>query len=368
MDIGSAHWKALDRARGIEPTPASLDRLAAQVGQEVARWAFSQWRWRQRAKAKFALADEMLFTAEALEQASHERVAAYHASLFVPGEPVVDLTVGIGSDLIALARRGPAIGFEIDGERAAYARHNLRVHGVSADVIVSDALAADLSAYSGVFVDPSRRSEGRRLRKGLESYLPAPSAVLGRVLPGAQLVFKLSPLDVDPELESLGKVRFLSFGRECREALVERGDRGRSAVHVESGAELEATEAPPRSEVPQAWLHELDPAAIRAGAAGRLGWERLGDAPAYLTGQVPLTTVWANSHRVLGQEKADVKRLKALLAKLGGRVVAVKSSGPPQEAEAWCRRLATQGDRHVAVALYPVGRSLRAAVLDWPHA
>src|SRR5688500_1564819 len=116
--MDAARQRALDLAEGQAATAPNIERVSREVGAEAARWAFLQWELRARARAKFARADEMLFTREALEQATHERVAEYHASRFPHDELVVDMTAGIAADLIALAKRGPAIGYELDSERA----------------------------------------------------------------------------------------------------------------------------------------------------------------------------------------------------------------------------------------------------------
>jgi hypothetical protein len=128
---------ALELSRDLTATPANILRIAKATSDEAARWAFGQWELRAKARTKFAEADRMLFVREALEQATGEAIARYHASRFPEGAPVVDMTAGVGADLIALARRGPAIGYELDPERAMCAAWNLRVHGVEAEVRVT---------------------------------------------------------------------------------------------------------------------------------------------------------------------------------------------------------------------------------------
>src|SRR5579862_2583969 len=94
--------RALETVRGWEPTAANLSKAGKLLSPELARGAFGQWELRRRAKAKFERAEEMWFGREALEQATHEQVARYHASLFPAGALVHDLTTGLGGDLIAL--------------------------------------------------------------------------------------------------------------------------------------------------------------------------------------------------------------------------------------------------------------------------
>ena len=114
MNISDQHFEALAALRDQAPTPKNLERAAREHGIEAARWAIGQWELRKKAVGKFKQAAEMLFTAEALEQSTHEAVAKWRASQFPEGALVADLTTGIGGDLIALAKRGPVLGFDLD--------------------------------------------------------------------------------------------------------------------------------------------------------------------------------------------------------------------------------------------------------------
>jgi hypothetical protein len=122
--------EVLAAAAGRSFTPANLDRLAKQFGTELAAWALQQMDLRHRARTKFALAEQMIFVKEGLEQSTSEVVAKFHADRFPEGEKVFDLTAGIGADTIALARRGPVTAYEQDETRADCARWNLAVHGL----------------------------------------------------------------------------------------------------------------------------------------------------------------------------------------------------------------------------------------------
>lgn len=83
--------------------PRSLTAAADRFGTELANWAFAQDVLRDKAKERFVDVENMWFGREALEQATHPAVAAYHASKFPAGKNVVDLTCGIGADLKAIA-------------------------------------------------------------------------------------------------------------------------------------------------------------------------------------------------------------------------------------------------------------------------
>ncbi len=362
--------KALNLATGVEATPANIGRVARVCGVQEARWAFNQAALRDKAHVKFDRASEMLFTREALEQASSQRLAEYHASRFPEGQKVADLTAGIGSDLIALARRGPAIGYEIDPERAECAQANLAVYGVSAEIRVKDCMAGRWD-FDYAFADPARRVDGERtLDPALFS--PPPDHLAIRFDDLKLGGMKLGPAMSDHRLESIGpRLEFLSFGGECREALVWRGSEassGRVAVHVESGEALAVGSSAPSAEEPGEFLFDVDPAAVRAHALGTLcqlhGLRQLGDARGYLTGSELATSVWLRAFRVLASGRFDERTLRALLRSWHSAAPVLRQSGTRLDLIALARRLTRAGDRPLELAFWPLGRSVRFSLLE----
>ena len=336
----------------------SRKAIEARFGTEAGRWASVQAELRAKARTRFGPdAARMLFVREALEQATHPAVAEYHASRFPAGTEVVDLTCGIGSDLIALSRRGPAIGYEIDPERAGYAGHNL---GPDTRIVAGDGLEVEPTDYA--WADPARRSEGRRLTDA-EAYAPPLSALALRAR--RLMGIKLSPLLPDAVLEGLGGgLEFVSHGGECREAVVWLGSEaepGRWAVQIGRTIErLPAALYPESASEPGAFLHEADPAAIRAHVLGGFGLDALGDTPGYLTGDEPLVSPWLRSYTILAHGAFDSRRVKEELRRLSLRVFEVKRRGVPDAVDTKARALIgkTEG-RPASIVLYAQGPSAR---------
>ena len=368
--------EALERAAGLLATPKNLERLASATSPEAARWAFRQQEFRARAKAKFALAEQMLFDSDGLEMASHERVAAFHAAHFPTGTLVADLGCGIGADTIALARRGPVVAFELDENRADIARHNVKVHGLEAEIRTADALAETWAA-DYAFADPARRTEATRLRDP-EAFFPPPRLIAERMA-GLKLgLLKLSPMLSDEFFQSLGgRTAFVSFDGECREALVEVGESANGqapyrAIRVETGASLEESQgiSADMREDPGAFLLEANPAAIRAHAldllANGLDAAPLGDSNGYLTAEVwnPQSpdADWVRAFQVLGHGRADLRRIRAELQRLDLRIDAVKLRGVREDPARWQRNLRGEGRYGAVLCLYSVGKSLRYAL------
>jgi hypothetical protein len=364
--IDPQRLRALAMAKGLPLTPAQIARVAREVDEDSARWAFIQWDLRSRARAKFSRAGEMLFVREALEQATHENLAEYHASRFPEGALVADLTAGIGADLVALSRRGPVVGYELDPERAEYANWNAGQDGL---VKVEDSLTAAWD-FDYAFADPARRVEGRRTLDP-EDFSPNP-VLLAERMKGLKLGgMKLSPLLPDPFLESLGPgLEFVSLAGECREALVWTGSEsipGRWAVRAETGERLEAEEATSHADEPGEFLYEADPAAIRAHCLGTLcrvyGLVALGDSNGYLSGPTTVHSPWLKGYRVLYHGRADSKATRQALRSLGADTPVLKQRGAKLDLPLLAKEFSSQGSLPVALAIWPVGKSLRHTVL-----
>jgi hypothetical protein len=393
-------WQqALDLTQGVEPTPKSIERAAEALGPELARWAFGQWALREKARSKFTKASEMLFDRPGLEMATHEGLAAYHASRFPAEALVADLTAGIGADLIALASRGPVVGFELDEVRAEYARHNL---GLAAplpasppgrgeereirhswpEIRVADSLAAEWD-FEYAFADPARRTESARTWNP-DEFSPHPIRLAERFKSLKLAGMKLSPMLRDDFFRHLpGRIEFVSFGGECRESLVWMGteaEEGRYAVQVRRCAGTPVGQIPKvqseslasgkfgeTTEVAEAFLFEADPAAIRADALGTLsrltGTKLLADSNGYLTGAKPIESPWLTGYRVLADHPADLRRTNTVLRMLDAGTPVVKSRVARFDVETLRRQLRGEG-RELIVAVYAEGKKLRHSVLE----
>lgn len=145
---------------------------------------------------------------------------------------------------------------------------------------------------------------------------------------------------------------------------------GVRAVHIETGQMLSRSAPPPTTTEPETWLFEADPAAIRANALGELcsanRLTALGTSNGYLTGTGQVESPFLKPYHVLRASKPDIKALKEHLKELGADRPVVKSRVGGLDASGFAKRFHAFGDRQIAVVLYPVGRSIRALIVEPP--
>src|SRR5688572_27253988 len=105
MDCSGSVLEAARDTRGMNPL-ARRAAMERRFSAAECRAALAQDDLRVRAAAKTPHAERLLFTKEALEQATPGAVAAERARRFAAFDVVGDLCAGIGLDTIALAEAG----------------------------------------------------------------------------------------------------------------------------------------------------------------------------------------------------------------------------------------------------------------------
>ncbi|MHB0912257.1 MAG: class I SAM-dependent methyltransferase [Armatimonadota bacterium] len=351
--FSEAGEEAIRLAGSIPDVVARLDALRKRYAPEEARAAAEQAELRRRAAKKFTRADEMFFTREALEQASSEEVARYRAERF-SGE-VTEIGCGIGGDTIGLAARCAVTAFDRDPVRLSMAKRNLLAYGLSARFVCAD---LSESPEGLVFVDPSRRENGRRSVHLSEI---SPSLDFIRGIRGA---VKLSPATPYSELAELpGELEFISLSGECKEALVWTEGEGRRATLLPERASIwhRGVRAPVAGV--RAYLYDPDPAVVRAHAVAELaeeiGASLLDPQIAYLTADDAKGTPFARCYRVIDSLPFNRKKLSQRLSALGAGRVVVKKRGVPFEPS-----LSLHGDRELTLVLARVGERPLAVICD----
>ena len=361
---------------GEESFLAAAQRLARRWPEQLARTAVEQAILRRRARAKFPRAGEMIFLREALEQSTGQRVAAYHARRLAGLAPRIDLGCGIGGDALALAADGPVVTIDRDGLRLQVLQANARALGLGPRI---RALRGDLlrpgwrlPPTAGVFADPGRRRQGRRIHTS-SAYEPPLDQLVELASAVAGMGIKVSPGIDRRETDTLGaEVEFISDAGELKECVLWFGALRTTtsrATLVPGGHSLEGSEAPEQSASPiLRYLYEPDPAVLRAGLVRRLG-EQLGARQidpqlALLTADRWITSPFLSAFRVLDVLAFSEKSLRAELRRRGVGQVTLKKRGSAVDTEALGKRLRLTGDGHATVLLTRVLGKPLAVILD----
>lgn len=392
---------------------ATLTALRSRYDADLVSAALTQVRLRERARAKFGPdADRMFFTPDGVEQATRADVAARHAARFAAAgaDRLLDLCCGIGGDLVAFARAGLAVtGVDRDPAAVAAAEANLAVLGLAGTVRRGDAeeaLAAGpagppappgpagevgeagsagelepagaprvgLPGWAGaaagvglpdgpgpaaVWIDPSRRSGGRRVFDP-RAYSP-PLAFVERLAAAVPLTgAKVAPGIPHEAVPAGAEAEWVSVGGEVKEAALWFGPLAtapRRATVLPAGATLvDSGLGPPPVGPPGRWLYEPDGAVIRAGLVGEVvaavpGGRLVDPTIAYVAADGPVPTPFARAYEVTDVLPFSLARLRALLRERGVGRVTVKKRGSAVEVEALRRDLKLSGPGEAVVVL-----------------
>jgi SAM-dependent methyltransferase len=374
MDLDTFHelltpagQAALADAAALAPTEpaflAAFEKLRKSYPAPLAKAALETVLLRAKALAKFAAAERMYFTREALEQASSETVARYRAVRFAPFGVVADLCCGIGGDTLGLAAAGPTVhAVESDPLRAAMTKANAAALGLADRIRVheADALTVALPDVRAAFADPSRRAGGNR-HLDPDDYTPPLSALRRRSPRDFPLGVKIAPGVAWNDIADLGaEAEFVSVGGELKDCVLWFGPlrtAGRRATLLPAGLTLFSDEPPPLASISPIgeYVFDPDPAVVRAGLAGLLAG-RLGVRPAdytvaLFTGSQPIRSPFVTAYRVEWAQHYHPRRLNEYLRQRHvGRVTPVQlgSRIDPREV---VKRLKLAGPEHRFVIL-----------------
>ena len=354
-------WKLLSSLPPYDPSEAlSLGRSLREEGHSPAlvAAALTQQRLRERATAKFGpFAQQMLFTADGLEQATRLAVSAHHAARYAAAgiSKVADLGCGIGADALAIAGLGlDVLAVDIDPEAAGAVAANLRDFE-GAQVRLGDVMELDIAELASegvdaIFADPARRtgaSRGSARITNPEDWSPPLSAVLGWAHAIERVGVKVAPGIAHDVIPADWHAQWVSVGGDLVEAslwspaLAPEG-RGRScllldeagAAHALSSSEGMAANTPAeRVEVAPlgSFIAEADPAVIRSGLLGRLadktGAGIVSDKIAYLTDDDLPDSPFYDRFEVLEVTNLRAKAISAALTSRDAGSVEIKKRG-----------------------------------------
>jgi hypothetical protein len=362
--------------RDILAAGARLRKLFPDVPPASLAAAVELAEAREHGRGKFARAEEMFFTREALEQATGEETANHRAERFRGLRMVCDACCGIGGDAIALGTSAEKIiCVDNDPARLLFCAENLRLHGIKARIVEGDILSLPeiLNECDALFIDPSRRSGGRRTLNpfSMSPPLDRVEELLAKVPGGAA---KLPTSIREKDLSVPHELEWVSTAEGLKEAVLWTGNLSRCAISVSllhRKAVLNDTDLP-REEAETSesgdFLYEPDHALIRSGLLGRkaasLGMNLLSREIAYTTSDSLIRDDFFRGYRVLSRMKFSMKRLSEELNSLGIGQVTVKKRGFPMLPEEVIKKLKLRGSGSATVLLTRMGRGHEAFIVE----
>ncbi|MEO7005755.1 MAG: class I SAM-dependent methyltransferase [Terrimesophilobacter sp.] len=346
------HTVSALRARGHSPA------LVAAV--------LTQSKLRRHAKVKFGeFPDRMLFTPAGLEQATRLSVAAVHAGRFRSAglHRVADLGCGIGGDALALAALDIQVtALERDEVTAAVAAYNLTPWPV-VTVVHAEAESFDPTDVDGVYLDPARRTDSRRLTNPADwsPSLDTVFALADRLPTGVKLAPGMDRALIPPSAEA----QWVSVDREVVEvslwfgALTRPGIRRSALLLFGKHGSAELTAGADSDDAPVGalggYLYEPDGAVIRARLIGdlarRLDATMISDKIAYLSSDTRADTPFATRFRIVAVLPWDERALKKTLAQRGVGTLEIKKRGADVDPAKLRKRLALKGTNSATVVI-----------------
>jgi hypothetical protein len=322
---------------------------AAALGEQLAL--------RDKARERGLPATGWLYTAEGQQMMTHPLVAERRARrLAARGASVVDLTCGIGGDLMYIADRArDAVGLDSDPVSALLAASNVR----GATVLQGDATRPPLQLGSrSVLIDPARR-DGRGRRFDPAAFAPDWDTCIALALQASAGVVKAPPGIAQAYVPADAEIEFVQLGRSLREATLWFGEGAcparRRAVLLPRGATLDSTaDECEVAAVPVGGM-VLDPEGCitRAGLVRHLAAQaggRLVDAnTAWITGDKLTPTPFGTRFEILDSVPFSLRRLRDHMRSRGWRPDQIRRRAFPIEPDELRRLLHIESGEPVTV-------------------
>ncbi|MFA6995472.1 MAG: class I SAM-dependent methyltransferase [Patescibacteria group bacterium] len=275
---------------------------------------------RRKATEKFSRSSEMFFTTLGLEQSTGEKIARYISSRFRTYWKVVDLSSGIGGNLIFLAEHCRQVtAVDKNETNLTCAQYNCEVYGVGEKIkfINGEAQKNINSDADAFFLDPARDREGKSKTRSILNSQPPLLEILSQIfLVTRNVGVKISPAFDYQELELLPdkpEVEIISEDNTNKVAMLWFGDLKIAArrATILSGDSLysyndQEQNNPDFSSTPLAYLYEPNKAIIKAHLIDELAVEY---GLAKINSQLSLLT----GDRIVGSDRPGLWRIFKVL-------------------------------------------------------
>jgi hypothetical protein len=334
-------------------------------------------RW--RARDKFTDPARLFFTRKGLEQATDESVANYKARRFPAGALVADLCCGIGGDTLALAARGPVIGYEADAVTAHLANCNLQARGFDQSATRQQlANVNDVIDAAAWHIDPDRRATGQRVIQ-LADYEPGPDFLRSMLAANPQGAIKVAPAaEFNPLDWPTSEREWLGSRGECRQQVLWFGKLAKhpgmhTATDIGTPAQLHSFTGMPNQPFEHAasigaYLYEpvatILAAKLAAAFAAELQLSAVTPGGGYLTADQLREHSLLTPFRVRDILPFDLRKLRAYCRERQLGQLEVKKRGVDIEPSRVRHEIIAKGQETAVIIIAPVEGSVKAIVAE----
>ena len=193
----------------------------------------------KNSKGKFLLCDKL-----ALEQSTAQDIGRWKAGLWPADGSVNDLCCGMGGDSLLLPESLKITGVDLDENRLAMYRYNMRTVEKNADTLCADVRSVD-NTTDYFTIDPARRAIEGENQRDLRNLTPTLEEVVEISKRYKGGMAKLPPGYPPAEIPDGTEILYLGGHGDCRECLVLFGELAQNpdtvrAVIVSKSGETEA--------------------------------------------------------------------------------------------------------------------------------
>ncbi|MDE6378590.1 MAG: RsmD family RNA methyltransferase, partial [Duncaniella sp.] len=217
------------------------------------------------------------------EMCTSDEVAEIHASMVPARSSILDMTAGLGIDVIHFANHGNTLtAIEMDRHSAQVLRDNISLLNLTdrVDVICADSISwldDNNRHYDVIFIDPARRDASGRHFSFSQCVPDITSCIQLLRSRCEKLIIKASPMvDIDAALTELGNpqadIAIIGTDKECKEVVFEIRETASGAIrcitvgHNEYVTDPHSTPAVTTAvPSPGQWLGQPYPSIMKAG-------------------------------------------------------------------------------------------------------
>ncbi len=331
-------------------------------------------RLRKNALKRIKNSERYLFTTKGVEQSSSSEVAEYHASIFNNISSMADLCCGNGIDLVNIAQNKEKVyAVDLSNNALMCSRYNSGINKLD-NIEFLNMKAEDFDKIvEGVFLDPDRRPEERRVIQG-EDISPNFEEIIKIIKKYQNVVVKLSPVFdyQSAEVPFNHTWEFISEDKIMKEILLCTGEFAthnvsKKVVLLPEAIFLENQETVNVTAIKK-YIYDPDPAIIRSGLVQDLAHELklslINKHLSILTSEVILKSKFIRGYEVIDSFHYNKKSLQKYVKENEIGKLVIKVRGFPERPNQILQKLKLSGKGQSLIYLIRMDKEFLCLILN----